>query len=293
MSHMMLKAAAPQLRRIVSSVEVERKFNPGPKFASVFLKDGKTKQQAQCHKLYDHQNGSSFTIIGQPGELIRDTYYDTHDDQLCKLGLWVRQRHIHILPFNPSRLERDHDGNVATERVLPFPTEDSRKGQWNAKLRIGGNFSNTQFIEVEGKKKVSEEVLRITETRMKLEDLQVVSDLQTRRLSWEVTQLANGTAPSAKMTIVLDKVTEAEAEASHNGSDESAFIHTIGEVELFEEFVTVDKDNAGHEMHRKEVAARRMDELKKLMQENSDLFVTTPEPIGKLTAYDTWRTSRS
>ncbi|RYC60937.1 hypothetical protein CHU98_g5271 [Xylaria longipes] len=293
MSHTGLKAAALRLQRIVSNVEVERKFSPGPKFASIFLTNGWTKPQAQWHTSYSNQHGLSFAMIKQPKELIRDTYYDTHDNQLCKLGLWVRQRHVHVLPFNPPKLERDQNGKVPAERDLPFPTEDnSEKERWNAKLRLGGNFSNTQFVEIDGKEKVSDEVLRITETRTKLEDLRVVSDLQTRRLSWEITQLADGTAPSAKMTIVLDEVTEAEASANDDRSKESAFIHTVGEVELFEEFVTEDKDGAGHEAHRKEVAGQRMDELKKFMLANPDLFTTTPEPIGKLTAYDTWVTSR-
>ncbi|KAI0865332.1 hypothetical protein F4860DRAFT_460976 [Xylaria cubensis] len=292
MSQMGLKAAAPRLQRIVSNVEVERKFNPGPKFASLFLSDGQAKLQAQPHEFYGNKDSSSFTVIRQPGKLIRDTYYDTHDSNLCKLGLWVRQRYVHVLPSNPLRFERRQDDKAVVERVLPLPTDESRANeQWNAKLRLGGNFSNTQFVEFDGKKKVSDEVLRITKTKTRLEDLRVVSDLLTRRLSWKVTRLANGSAPSAKMTIVLDEVTEAEA--INDGSDKSGFIHTIGEVELFEELVTEDKDNEGHEAHRKEVATRRMDELKEFMLVNAGLFTTTPKPIGKLSAYDTWSNSRS
>ncbi|KAI0555840.1 hypothetical protein F4679DRAFT_520039 [Xylaria curta] len=291
MSPMGLRAAAPRLQRIVSNVEVERKFNPGPKFASLFLSDGQAKLQARPREFYGDKDISSFTAIRQPGKLIRDTYYDTHDSNLCKLGLWVRQRHVHILPFKPLGVERHQDGEVVAKRGLPLLTDDSEKEQWNAKLRLGGNFSDTQFVEFDGKKKVSDEVLRITRMRTKLESLRVVSDLLTRRLSWKVTQLENGSAPSAKMTIVLDEVTEAEA--SSDGSNKSGFIHTIGEVELFEELVTEDKDNAGHEAHRKEVATQRMDELIEFMLVNPGLFTTTPKPIGKLTAYDTWRASCS
>ncbi|KAI1741068.1 hypothetical protein F4680DRAFT_447435 [Xylaria scruposa] len=288
MSRMGLKAAAPRLQRIVSNIEVERKFNPGPKFVSLFFQ---AKLQAQPHKFYGNNDSSSFTVIRQPGELIRDTYYETHDSNLCKLGLWVRQRYVHVLPFNPPGLERYQDDEVVAKRGLFLPTGASEKEQWNAKLRLGGNFSNTQFVEFDGKKEVSDEVLRITRMRTKLEDLRVASDLLTRRLSWKVTQLANGSAPSAKMTIVLDEVIEAEA--SNDGSNRSGFIHTIGEVELFEELVTEDKDSAGHEAHRKQVATQRMDELKEFMLVNPDLFSTIPEPIGKLTAYDTWRALRS
>ncbi len=158
-------------------------------------------------------------------------------------------------------------------------------------MRLAGHFNNSQFLEVDGKKNVSDEVLRITGSKTKLEDLQVVTDLQTRRSSWEVARLADGTTPSAEMTIVMDEVTEAKA--SKDGSGKSAFAHTIGEVELFQEFVTEGKDNAEHETQRKRIAAQRMEELKEFMATNPDLFATTPAPIGKLTAYDTWKNTRN
>lgn len=138
---------------------------------------------------------------------------------------------------------------------------------------------------------VANEVLRITDMKTKLEDLQVVSDLLTRRSSWEVAQLADGKIPSAKMTIVMDEVTEADPKAGV--SDDPAFEHDIGEVELFQEVVCEGKDDAEREAYRKQIAAQKMDELKEFMQLNSDLFVTTPKPIGKLTAYDTWRALHS
>ncbi|KAJ2996949.1 hypothetical protein NUW58_g801 [Xylaria curta] len=283
MSQVGLRVAAPQLKRIVSNVEVERKFNPGPGFASLFSINGWVKPQARYRDSDSNQGGSSFTALRQPEELIRDTYYDTHDGQLSKLGLWVRRRYIHVTLLG---LKRDQDNQAAYEHVSS-PTEDScKEAHWNAKLRLGGNLNNTQFAEFDGKKNVSDEVLRITSKMTTLEDLQVVSDLQTRRTSWEVTQLKDGVKPSAKMTIVMDKVTEAGA--SEDESSESAFTHTVGEVELFQELVTEDMDDAGHEVHRKEVAAQRMEELEEFMLANPGLFATTPKPVGKLTAYDLW-----
>ncbi|KAI0403481.1 hypothetical protein F4802DRAFT_291061 [Xylaria palmicola] len=278
-----LKAAAQHLKRIMSKVEVERKFNPSSKFLSLFLRNGWVKQKAQSDKVDRNQERPLFNVLRKPDELIRDTYYDTRDHQLCQLGLWVRQRSTHALPPNPPQ-PKDHQTRKLAEL--------GAKAEWNAKLLLGvGHFTNTQFVEIDGREKVSSEVQRITDAKTKLDDLQVVTDLQTKRLSWEVTTLADGTAPSATMTIVLDEVTEAQA--SGDGSDESAFNHTVGEVELFEELVTEDKDDAGHQEHRNEVAARRMGELKEFMLANADLFVTSPKPVGKLTAYDVWRASRS
>ncbi|KAI0140023.1 hypothetical protein F4776DRAFT_615073 [Hypoxylon sp. NC0597] len=271
---MALKAAASTLRRIVSNVEVERKFNPGPKFASLLTSSIRTSTQGQHQERISHNEKLPFSVINHPGQLIRDTYYDTKDDHLCTLGLWVRQRNINILPLNSTLPIADREDNT----------------EWNAKVRLGGHFRNSQFVEYDGKKKVSEEVLRITNSKMRLEDLQVVSDLQSRRTEWEVVRLADGKAPSAKMTIIVDEVTEAGKEKADES--ESAFNHTIGEVELFEEFVTEEKDDAEHEALRKEIATQRMGELEEFMLAHPDIFSTDPKPIGKLSAYETWRTLR-
>ncbi|KAI1427533.1 hypothetical protein F5Y12DRAFT_712067 [Xylaria sp. FL1777] len=271
---------APRFKRIVSKVEVERKFNLGPNFASIFLSKEREIPQAQRRKVCNNPGSPFFIVVRQPGQIIRDIYYDTQNDQLSKLGLWVRQRHVQSLALNSSgqKNDQDHEG-------------DSHELRWNAKVRLGGHFNNSQFVEVDGKKNVSDEVLKITDSMTKLEDLQVVTDLQTRRSSWEVAQLADGTTPSAKMTIVMDEVTEAKAGKDRSGK--SVFTHTIGEVELFQEFVTEGKDKAEHEAQRKRIAARRMEELKEFMFVNPDLFATTPTPIGKLSAYYTWKNTRT
>ncbi|KAI1125704.1 hypothetical protein F5Y10DRAFT_294386 [Nemania abortiva] len=285
-----LKFAAPQLKRIVSNVEVERKFNPGPKFASLFLNNDKTKSETQSRKLCNTQEGLPFTVARLPGQLIRDTYYDTHDHELCNLRkLWVRQRQVSSLPDNPSQLENDQSLEACGECIAPSAISHSGKSEWNAKLRVAGHFNNSQFVEFDGKENVSAEILRVSAMKTKLEDLQVTVDLQTRRLSWEVTQLADGTMPSAKMTIVLDEVTETAV--SVEGSSNPAFMHTIGEVELFQQVMTGNKDDAEHEIYRKEVAAQRMEELKEFVLGNPDLFSTSPKPIGKLSAYDAWKAS--
>ncbi|KAI0432268.1 hypothetical protein F5Y09DRAFT_152021 [Xylaria sp. FL1042] len=285
------KVAAPRLKRIISKVEVERKFNLGPDFASFFLSKGLVKPEALRFRVHNTRTGSSFIAVRQPGQIIRDTYYDTQNDQLSNLGLWVRQRHVQLFPLDCSA-QTSHQGREVVGEAISVPTtSNSQKSRWNAKLRLGGHFKNSQFLELDGKKKVSDEVLRITGSTTKLEDLQIVTDLRTERSSWEVAEFDDGERPSTKMTIVLDDVTEAQAR--EDGSDKSAFAHTIGEVELFEEFVTEGMDSTEHEALRKKIAAQRMEELKGFMVENPDLFATTPTPIGKLSAYYTWKAARS
>ncbi|KAI1409330.1 hypothetical protein F5Y13DRAFT_170191 [Hypoxylon sp. FL1857] len=268
---MALKAAAATLKRIVSNVEVERKFNPGSKFTSLLASYTLTSLQGQPQGSANRR-GLPFAVINQPGQLIRDTYYDTQESHLCALGLWIRQRTVNTLPLGPDQATADRKGDA----------------EWNAKVRLGGNFGNSQFAEYDGKAKVAEEVLRITNSKMRLEDLQVASDLLTRRTGWKVVRLADGTAPEAEMTIVVDEVTEADGDKD----EKSAFKHTIGEVELFQEVVTDEKDKEEHEAYRKEISAQMMGELEEFMLAHPDLFSTNPKPIGKLSAYDTWRAAR-
>ncbi|KAI4858721.1 hypothetical protein F4820DRAFT_441886 [Hypoxylon rubiginosum] len=275
---MTLKFGASTLKRIISNLEVEHKFNPGPKFSSCLANRAWNTYQTQRPKC-------PFTVLSRPDQLIRDTYYDTEDGLLSKLGLWVRQRYIHIPPPDPARL-------ITGNQALAAATGNDTAAQWNAKSRLGGHYSNSQFVELDGKADVAREVLRITEAKTKLEDLRVTTDLQTRRSAWEVVGLVDGTAPSAKMTIVVDAVTEAEA--GEDGIDEhSPFNHTIGEVELFEEVITEGKGDAEHEAHRKAIAAQRTKELEEFILAHPNLFSTNPKPIGKLAAYNTWRAARS
>ncbi|KAI1352806.1 acyl CoA binding protein-domain-containing protein [Xylaria sp. FL0043] len=283
----MWKVAAPRLKRIISKVEVERKFNLGPDFASTFLSKDWATPEALRFRVHNNRTDSSFTAVRQPGQIIRDIYYDTQDHQLSHLGLWVRQRHVEVLPLDSSKQKCNQRRETAEKAHSVSATGASQKPRWNAKLRLGGHFNNSQFVEIDGKKNVSDEVLRITDSTTKLENLQMVTDLRTRRSSWEIEQLDDGEGPSTNMEIVVDEVTEAQA--GEGESDKSAFAHTIGEVELFEEFMTEGKNNSEHEALRKMLAARRMKELEEFMGEKPGLFATTPSPVGKLSAYYTWK----
>ncbi|KAI0970928.1 acyl CoA binding protein-domain-containing protein [Xylaria arbuscula] len=279
---------AQSFKRIISKVEVERKFNPGTGFASTFLsKDCPT----QPFRVYNSRNESSFVAVTQQARIIRDIYYDTQNDQLSKLGLWVRQRHVQVLASNPFGQKNGQGRENIDQATLALATDASQKPQWNAKLRLGGHFNNSQFVEFDGMKSVSDEVLRITSSKTKLEDLQVVADLQTRRSSWEVPELDDGKPPLANMTIVVDEVNEATILL--NVSNNFPFAHTIGEVELFQEFVTEGKDKTEHEAQRADIAKKRMNELKRFMVENAGLFSTTLVPVGKLSAYHAWKNTHN
>ncbi|RYP22108.1 hypothetical protein DL765_001867 [Monosporascus sp. GIB2] len=138
----------------------ERKFNPGLSFVSLLSGHLWTKPKGQSRVIFGHQEGGTFSVLSQQGQLIRDTYYDTENSHLNNLDFWVRQRYAqaHVLPLHSPRVQ------VA---------DSKSKAEWNAKLRVGGHFTNSQFVEFDGKKNVSREVLRISGARTRLEDLQV------------------------------------------------------------------------------------------------------------------------
>jgi hypothetical protein len=112
------KIGASRLTRIVSTVEVERKFNLGPNFASVFLSEDWTQSRTRHRKVYNNQGGPSFIAANLPGEIIRDIYYDTQNGRLSTLGLWVRQRQAQSFP-----LDYDHG---ATSKVGVVLAQDAR-----------------------------------------------------------------------------------------------------------------------------------------------------------------------
>lgn len=281
------------LKKIVTRVEVERKFNPGPQFRDAFppFHMAMSRRREFRHQpLVGRHEGPSFTVSCQPWRIIRDTYYDTVDGHLAKLGLWVRRRQNDVpSEFVTHRLNPNQDGPDCGQSPAPATHIDpDPEREWNAKLRLAGHFNDSQFAEIYGERDVSKEVLRITDNTLKLEDLHVVADLQTRRSNWEIKQLPGGTAPSARMTVVLDTVSEAPA-SPNSTPGTPRFSHTIGEVELFGSVKTEDKDSAEHDAYRKEISAQWMEELEGFMEAYPTVFSTNPKPLGKLSAYYGWK----
>lgn len=118
------KFGASRLTRIVSKVEVERKFNLGSKFASVFLSDDFSHSPTRYHKVYNTQDRLSFTFVKQPGQIIRDIYYDTPNERLSTLGLWVRQRHVQYFPLDACGQTSDHNHETTTKVGVVGTKED-------------------------------------------------------------------------------------------------------------------------------------------------------------------------
>ncbi|KAI5300645.1 hypothetical protein KEM56_002308 [Ascosphaera pollenicola] len=180
----------------------------------------------------------------------RDIYYDFENEILTKSGLYVRQRN----------------------------------GQWEAKLKQSGDFNNSQFEEVKGRRGVLELLLQLEHRACIAKDklatqlprleptdyafgLPVFADLQTTREKWVVNDMFN---------VVLDTTN---------------FGHGVGEVELEETLVTTlgmeDFDEA-----KRQLGADMDKRIETFMKSHAWAF-PPGKPVGKLTAYFAWKDLRS
>ncbi|KAF8143823.1 hypothetical protein K438DRAFT_1875262 [Mycena galopus ATCC 62051] len=272
------------LSPLISKIEIERKFLPTRPLLHALTRTTPTLPScsARVHPAAVH--------------FIRDVYYDRHDGRLTAEGLWVRRRSVVAVGGGSSTCS------------------------WEAKVRVGGDFVASQFVEVEGAEAVEREMRRalggahVTVDKIG-EHLGVMCDLTTRRLSARL-ELEDDLRLQ-NPTVAIDQVVEttggdfAAARAvleQMNGAGDSdsilistpdLFFHEIGELELMEEVRTeVPADQAEHQAHEHEkrrvaVAGARAAQLDAFMAAHPALFPMTPRPRGKLVAYFDWREERT
>ena len=163
-----------------------------------------------------------------PSQSLRDAYYD-RSSLLSSAGAWVRKRN----------------------------------GEWQAKIKQGGNFTNSRFEEICGARNISEHVRRITNLDGGESDnfgLHPIATFSTRRETW---------IADDEFHIVLDTMD---------------FGHEVGEVELQQE-VLPDAEEGFLSQRRKQRVMQDMDErVSKFMKQYSWAF-SQGRPKGKLTAY--------
>jgi thiamine-triphosphatase len=157
-----------------------------------------------------------------------DAYYD-HDGILSSNGVWVRRRNK----------------------------------DWQAKVRQGGDYTNSQFGELSQRDEIAELVKKLTSGACPVESeafgLQETARFTTHRDAWKADN---------RFKIVLDT---------------TDFNHTVGEVELLEVLET--KDNGEPALQQRRSIAFKMDsDIQDFMHHYSWAF-PLGEPVGKLSAY--------
>jgi len=259
-------------RSNVSKLEVERKFVPSPllkQYAS------ETATVSRIHVTPATKHNPSVTLTRFPRKRITDKYFD-RKGQLEQKGIWVRWR---------KEETTTHDGSNTT----------TSQTSWEAKVKQGGNFLDSQFVEAKGRDAV-EDLMAEAGVCRSIYDLSFLLGFVADRMGWTVNGYHGEKAvdDTATMSLIID--TMSTALEGRNGEYSTFMHHQVGELEL-EKAITTSLEgedvHAAHEpainsIHRATCAsqARAMrEQLATFMSVYSTLFETGGTPLGKITAY--------
>ena len=201
----------------------------------------------------------------QQDEHINDQYFDTADSQLHNKGIWVRRRRASAPSGFPAIVE------------------------WEAKVRMGGDYLNSEFEEVCGETKVADYLKPIN-----MYKLERVVDLDTMRQNWVAVEQEE-VQSDEKMSLLSTMEVKVVVDTSTAGASIHSlpgfylpFRHVVGELELTKimELSGTDETDA----QTKKTETRKMSRhLEEFMKRHEVLFPANPAPVGKLTAYFAWR----
>lgn len=229
-------------------LEVERKFAP---------------TATSIRQLDQNAGEPAFESVVHKGiTCFEDTYYDTPKDTLSKAGVWIRRR---------EKLECGARRFAGHKRLSP------RDASWEAKVRVGGDFTNSAF----------EETTDVREISALLGTLVPGSGLDAHLgpRGGEVTEMARfvtdrtGYVVDGRFTVVID-VTD--------------FGHTVGEVELERDATEASCEGEVEvEVEDRTLAIAAMDKEIDCFMRRFLWAFPKGKPVGKLTAYFDHKTGRS
>jgi hypothetical protein len=258
-------------RSIVPRLEVERKFVPSPllkKYAS------ETATTPRIHVSPATKRDPSVVLTRLPRKRITDKYFD-NKGQLEQKGIWVRWR---------KEQTTTHDGTkTITSQTC-----------WEAKVKQGGNFLDSQFIEAKGRDAV-EILLAEAGVCRSIYDLSFQLGFVADRVGWAVNSydVEKIVDDTAAMSLVLD--TMSTALEGRNGEHSTFMHHQVGELEL-EKTITIEDgddlrivhesatDSTHHTTCTSQAEAMR-EQLITFMLAYPTLFQTSSPLMGKITAY--------
>lgn len=226
-------------------LEVERKFNVAAAHRLRSLLNVTSDDDIQLRMRPKLKTGA-LEFTRQTDLHINDQYFVTPDGRLDASNIWIRRRTI-----------------------------NAKDIKWEAKIRLGGDYLNSEFEEITGKSKIDEYLKMLG-----ICNLQRIVNLNTARQSWVV----SGEQQNAEMVVVVDLCT-----AGGMGKSDSAFRHIVGEVGMTRDIGLEQEDGEETKRAKKELTGQMSSDLKGFMQRHEDLFPTKPGPVGKLTAYFAWQ----
>jgi len=226
---------------------VERKFVPAADFCQ------------RIENLGQSLGYNSHDQVQQPAHVskFRDIYYDWND-HLSRSGIWIRHR-----------------------ITGPMGTWSSISDRWEAKLRLGGDYVNSEVVEISGKDTICE-MLSERLPNITFGSLTVLADLETVRSEWTLIPVHSvDSHNNGRFSVVLDDVVASEEQASGERRT-GRFQHRIGEVEIVRSLATAADSATAQELGY--MRAR----VEGFLQSNATLCMDA-EPVGKLSAYLAWR----
>jgi hypothetical protein len=251
--------------RFVSKIEVERKFQPTACLKSI-LEESNSNEHLQMPRNKTQQQAwvaSGLILERLPGRRIRDRYLDD-GNVLSSKGVWIRFR----------RTSLDDESAKGTG--------EQSEGEWEAKLRLAGDYMDSHFCEVHGLANV-EKILREHIPGASVANLPVMVDIHTARQTWKMAleDAAQSIGQITELRIDLDVATVPDHPVGRLGP----FRHEVGEVEATTEVVGGhDKDE--HDMLRR----RKAEEMNRMLQDlMKDVDLFGPPTLGKLSAFFKWK----
>ena len=256
----------PPQSRSVSHLEVERKFLPASDFCRRF---------ESLRNFGERRSPSSPVWSASKTQRIRDTYFDYHD-VLASKGIWIRYR------YKTSTETKDAQST----------TDPPADGCWDAKVRLGGDFIESQFEEHQGEPSIRKLLSEHVPGTM-FGDLEITADLETTRTTWDVRlrdrYLSIDQAPCSNgdyLTVALDHVVSLK-EKRIDGQPTATFEHVVGEIELTKR-VNARPEDGDFAKERKMELDRMKAQIEDFMMYNPGLF-SQSMPTGKLSAYFDWK----
>lgn len=170
---------------------------------------------------------------------------------------------------------------------FPLVNESRPVSEWQAKLRMGGDYTSSQMLESSGKENMKY-IAELYLPGVELKHVVPTAELVTKRRTYVVQKPFGWNAAAnqeGEIRVVLDEVIAGGVEGGEGG-----FGHEVGEVEITSEVAGGESDGE-HDRLRREEMARMQARLDEFVKRHEEIFPKHGVK-GKLEAFFAWKNAR-